>query len=348
MLQGIPADLSGGIIRLGDTKMLTRTLRGSSQTPHARARRRLAWLVISAFALWALLGPGVAPAAAFTPGENGHPTSGPYSDLKGGSATFTFQANAILYCDSENGASGFTFHLDYSVTGTLPVSASLVAYLSPNNGAVNGNSGGDDAGYIAAVESNYTVLDIGGLTGSGTLDFDLTITAPFTLASGGVLGVIATEADETIVSNSKTNSLNCTEAQPTPTPPVETPTPTPTPTPTGSVLPTQSASPTPTPEVTPTPPVETPTPPVETPTPTGSVLPTFGTPSLSPTRTPTPTGSVLPNFGTPEPTLSPPPTDADGSANGSGSAPMLALLLLAAGTVGLMVATPLPRRVRRR
>ena len=56
----------------------------------------------------------------FTAGDNGHPTSGPYSDLNGGTATFTFQNNAQLFCDSNDGATSFTFRLDYNVTGTLP------------------------------------------------------------------------------------------------------------------------------------------------------------------------------------------------------------------------------------
>jgi hypothetical protein len=213
--------------------------------------------------------------AAFTPGENGHPNGGPYSDLMGGTATFTFQQNATLTCDAGDNASTFTFHLDYSVTGTLPDGATLVVYLSPNNGAIEGNSGGNDAAYIAAVESNWVPLDVSGLSGTGTIDFSLTVTSSFQLSSGGVLGVIASEAGADGQSwTSKTNSLNCTEAEatptPTPTPVEETPAPTPTPTP----VETPVVTPTPTPE-------ETPQGSTPTPTPEESVLAGTGTPAPS-------------------------------------------------------------------
>ena len=97
----------------------------------------------------------------FTAGDNGHPTSGPYSDLNGGTATFTFQNNAQLFCDSNDGASSFTFNLDYNVTGTLAAGSTVVVYLSPNQGAINGNGGSDPDAYVADVESNFVVLDVG-------------------------------------------------------------------------------------------------------------------------------------------------------------------------------------------
>ena len=64
----------------------------------------------------------------------------------------------------------FTFKLDYNVTGTLAAGSTVVVYLSPNQGAINGNAGGDEAGYIADVESNFVVLDVGNLSGSGNAD----------------------------------------------------------------------------------------------------------------------------------------------------------------------------------
>ena len=167
---------------------------------------------IAALLLSAMFGIRPAITAAFTPGENGHPTNGPYSDLKGGTANFTFETNAVLSCDSDNNATSFTFTVDYSVTnGPLPAGATLVIYLSPNNGAIQGNSNGDAAGYIADVESNFASKDVGGLDGSGTFEVTLNISSPFQLNSGGVLGVFASENGGQSWT-SKTNSLNCTEA----------------------------------------------------------------------------------------------------------------------------------------
>ena len=52
-------------------------------------------------------------------------------------------------------------------SASLPAGASLVIYLSPNQGAINNNANGDEAGYIADVESNYGVINFpGGLSGS--------------------------------------------------------------------------------------------------------------------------------------------------------------------------------------
>src|SRR4029079_9727038 len=193
----------------------------------SRIARRLSWLVVAALTTVALVRPGAGGASAFNAGQNGHPTNGPYSDLKGGTATFTFQANATLTCDRGDSANGFDFTLNYS-NANLPAGSSIVVYLSPNNGAINGNAGGNAAAYIAQVESNYTVVTFAsGLSGSGTLHIDLAVTHPFTLSTGGVLGVVATQSNASIVTTSKTNSLNCTEAESTPTPaPTSTPAPT--------------------------------------------------------------------------------------------------------------------------
>jgi hypothetical protein len=185
-------------------------------TQSGRASRTM--IVIAALAALALsIAFGLRPptAAAFTPGENDHPTGGPYSDLKGGTATFTFEQNATLTCDSEDNASSFTFTVNYDVTGTLPAGATLVVYLSPNNGAIEGNSGGDDAGYIADVESNFFAKDVSGLTGTGSFEVTVPISVSFQLVSGGVLGVFASELGGQSWS-SKTNSLNCTEAESAP------------------------------------------------------------------------------------------------------------------------------------
>ncbi len=281
--------------------------------------RTAGWLAVAGMLATALLAPSSVLSAGYTPGANGHPTSGPYSDLKGGTATFTFEQNGQLFCSAGDTATSFSFKLDYS-NANLPAGSSIVVYLSPNQGAINGNAGGDASGYIADVESNYGVITFGsGLSGSGTIDVDVNVTKAFTATGGGILGVVATESGGAVVTNSKTNSLNCTEAQPTPTPTVApTPTPTvePTPTPTVAPTPTPTVEPTPTPTVEPTPtPTVAPTPtPTVAPTPTPTVEPT-PTPTVAPTPTPTveptPTPTVAP---TPTPTVEP-DAHADGRAD---------------------------------
>ena len=187
-------------------------------------------IALAALTISALMAFRPAAVAAFTAGENGHPTSGPYSDLKGGTASFTFETDATLTCDANDGAKGFDFTVNYSVSGAaLPAGATLVVYLSPNQGAINGNAGGDEAGYVTQVESNYSVIDVAGLSGSGTIAVDLAVTHGFTLATGGVLGVFASENGGQGWT-AKTNSLNCSEAEGSPTPteqPTEQPTATP-------------------------------------------------------------------------------------------------------------------------
>ena len=181
----------------------------------------------------ALLAVSPAMVAAFTAGDNGHPTNGPYSDLKGGTGTFTFEQNGVLFCSANDSASSFSFKLDYA-NADLPAGASIVVYLSPNQGAINNNGGSDPNGYIAAVEANYGVINFPtGLSGNGTLDIDVDVTTAFTATGGGILGVVAAQTSGS-VTTSKTNSLNCTESQSTPTP-TPTATPTATPTPEGSV-----------------------------------------------------------------------------------------------------------------
>ncbi len=288
-------------------------------------------------AFLASVGSASATADNYTPGDSGHPTSGESSNLMGAAASFTFETNATLTCDAQDSAEAFSFHIDYSVTGTVPGGATLVVYLSPNQGAINGNAGGDAAGYIAAVESNFITVDIGNLSGSGTLDVGLTITEPFTLSTGGVLGVIAREADESIVSNSKTNSLNCTEA------PGHTPAPSPsqstapsaseamTASPTESVAPSASASASATPSET------------VAPTPEGSVQGATGTPA----PTSTPEGGVLGATGSPAPAGG--VESSDGAVGGPISSGLLAALaaLLLVISLGWFAVLNL-REVRRR
>jgi hypothetical protein len=177
-------------------------------------------MIIAAVAMGIIalaLGYFVHPAYAadtFTPGQNGAPTDGTHSDLLGGTANFTFEQDAVLSCDGDT-ATSFTFTVDYDITGTLPDGATLVVYLSPNQGAINNNGGSDPDAYIAAVESNYTVVDVGGLSGTGSFEVTVDVTSDFQLAGGGVLGVFASE-DGGQSWDGKTNSLQCSEAQSAP------------------------------------------------------------------------------------------------------------------------------------
>ena len=159
------------------------------------------------------------------------------------------------------------------------------------------------------MESNYIVIPVAGLSGSGSLPVALNVTHPFQLVTGGALGVFAEEQNGQSWTG-KTNSLNCTEASGTPAPtPVQTPVETPVQTP-----------------------VQTPgRDPVQTPVQDPGSRPRFETPVQTPVQTPvetpvqtpeqtvagatgTPEQSVEAATGTPEPTL---PNGAMGLDKGS-------------------------------
>jgi hypothetical protein len=312
--------------------------------------RPAGWLGVVAMLAIAILGPsaGSALAGTFNPGQNGHPTSGHLTDLKGrgGDVVFKFQTNMTINCDGST-TQQFNMKLDYDITGAaLPAGSTLVVYLSPNQGAINNNAGGDEAGYISTVESNEGSVDMSGLSGSGTLTIHVSVSHPFQLSGGGVLGVIADDKDGTSAWTTKTNSINCGEALATPTP---TPTEAPTPTPTEAPTPTPTEAPTPTPTEAPTPTVApTPTPtaiPTEAPTPTPTAIPTEA-PTPTPTATapaatptPTPTGGVEAATGTPRVTL--PPTDTLGGGQQGGSSSWRMILIVMAGVLaGILTLTP--------
>ena len=184
----------------------------STRIAASRPTILLAAIAAIALSMLYLISP-VKAADPFQPGQDGHPTTGESSDLGGGTATFTFQTNAILSCDGDT-ATSFSFHIDYTVTGApLGAGAVLIVYLSPNQGAINNNNGGDVQGYIDDVQSNFKSVPIAGLSGSGTLDVIVTVSTPFELNGGGVLGVIAETSADAVVSNSKSNSVQCSEAE---------------------------------------------------------------------------------------------------------------------------------------
>ena len=223
----------------------------------SRLARRLSWLVVLALTTAALFVPSTASVFAAGPGDNGNgwPDGGPKSnstvdgsaaDVAGG-ATMN---SAKMFCDGDDAdhfSGSFELNKDFDAGSTI------VVYLTANNGS--------DASPASNVSKNYAVVPV---EDAGTYHFTLNITAPFSTSTGGILIVFAVNEDGTVISSSKSNSLNCTEAAPTPRP-TPTPEPTPTPTPEPTPTPTPEPTPTPTPEPTPTP---TPTPPGATPTPT--------------------------------------------------------------------------------
>jgi hypothetical protein len=218
----------------------------SSTRSGARPRlaRRLSWLAVLSLTSAALFAPSSAVQAA-GPGDNGNgwPDGGPKSSgtvdgSASGVAGGATMNNAEMFC---NGTSADHFSGSFVLNKDFDAGSTIVVYLSANNGS--------NASPAANVSKNYEVVAVGD---AGTYTFTLDITSPFTSSAGGVLIVFAVNDDGTVISSSKTNSLNCTEATVTPTPtPVVTPTPTPV------------VTPTPTPVVTPPP-----TPPGSTPTPT--------------------------------------------------------------------------------
>lgn len=221
----------------------------SPRGARSRLARRLSWLAVLALTSAALFVPTTSPVLAAGPGDNGNgwPDGGPKSSatVDGSASDVAAGAKmnpAEMFCQ---GTSADHFSGSFELLKDFDAGSTIVVYLVANNGS--------NASPAANVSKNYAVVQV---EDAGTYHFTLNITAPFTETSGGVLIVFAVNDDGTVISSSKSNSLNCTEAVPTPQP---TPTPTPEPTPT----PTPEPTPTPTPEPTPTP-----TPPGATPTPT--------------------------------------------------------------------------------
>ena len=207
----------------------------------SRLGRRLSWLAVLALTSAALFVPTTSAVLAAGPGDNGNgwPDGGPKSsatvdgsktDVAGG-ATMN---SAEMFC---NGTSANHFSGSFELTKDFDAGSTIVVYLSANNGS--------NASPAANVSKNYAVVPV---EDAGTYPFTLTITAPFTSSAGGVLIVFAVNDNGTIISSSKSNSLNCTEAAATPTPVV-----TPEPTPVVTPEPTPVVTPEPTPVITPDP-----------------------------------------------------------------------------------------------
>jgi hypothetical protein len=282
------------------------------------ALRLAGWLGVIAMLAIAILGPSAASIAAATP------TGGATSDLKGIASSYTnvlidgaggTNQDTVLSCNGDT-ATQFTSHISFHLSQTAPAGSFFRVYLTPNGGAQLSPAGVD-------ITANQGTVSTAGLTaGDHTLPISLNVTTSFSITSGGVLLVIADDASGAKF-NSKSNSLNCTEAEtppPTPTNPPPTPT-NPPPTPTN-------------PPPTPTNPPPTPTNPPPTPT----------NPPPAATPTTAPTGEVEAAVGTPRVTL--PPTDTVGGDAQQGSGNWRILLIVMAGLLtGILALTP--KRARR-
>jgi hypothetical protein len=184
----------------------------SSARSGARPRlaRRLSWLAVLSLTSAALFAPSSAVLAA-GPGDNGNgwPDGGPKSSgtvdgSASGVAGGATMNNAKMFCD---GTSANHFSGSFDLNKDFDAGSTIVVYLSANNGS--------NASPAANVSQNYAVVPV---EDAGTYTFTLHITAPFTSSAGGVLIVFAVNDDGTVISSSKSNSLNCTEATGTPTP----------------------------------------------------------------------------------------------------------------------------------
>ena len=271
-----------------------------------------------------MVGPGTPIVLADAPGGNGteQPSGGPRSNATLGTAAAAGNSatmnNATMSCngDSVSSVSG-----SFDLTKDLDAGSTIVVYLVPNDGS--------NASPAANVSKNYEMVPV---HFAGSYPFTITISFGFTASSGGILAVFAVNSDgSTVISSSKSNSLNCTEAVSTPTP-TASPTQGLTPTPTPTASPTQGLTPTPTPTASPTQGTTTPT---ATPTPTGDVD-DGGT---------DPTGGVQGQTGTPATTLPPTATALDRSASPSTDVWRIVLLALAAiVALAILFAPAAPRR----
>jgi hypothetical protein len=228
----------------------------------ARLARRVSWLAVVSLTAAALFVPSASPVLAAGPGDNGNgwPDGGPKSSATvdgnaAGVAGGATMNSAKMFC---NGTSANHFTGSFTLSKDFDAGSTIVVYLAANNGS--------NASPADNVSKNFAEVDV---DDAGTYQFTLDITAPFTSSAGGILIVFAVNDDGTVISSSKSNSLNCTESESTPTP-TPVPTATPTPVPTATPTPVPTATPTPVPTATPTPvPTATPTPvPTSTPPPT--------------------------------------------------------------------------------
>ena len=179
----------------------------------ARLARRLSWLAVLSLAVGGAIRAGGSPVLAAGPGDNGNgwPDGGPKSSA-------TVDGNAAggrRWRDHELGdrcsATGrprTTSVAPSTLNKDFDAGSKIVVYLSANNGS--------NASPAANVSKNYAEIDV---EDAGTYPFTLRHhRAVHRRRAGGVLIVFAVNDDGTVISSSKSNSLNCTESESTPTP----------------------------------------------------------------------------------------------------------------------------------
>src|SRR5262245_5817471 len=141
------------------------------------------WVAVAGLLGAALVSPAAVSAAG--PGSDDNlPNSGHTSNT--GGITPTFIANAVMTCTEDSSVTNVSGQ--FTLSGTAGAGTFVVIYLTPNNGS--------DATPAGNVENNEVKVDISGK--SGTVDFSLSITSPFTTTQGGVLAVFAKDQDGSI------------------------------------------------------------------------------------------------------------------------------------------------------
>jgi len=192
-----------------------------SRTPQRRGLiRGFGWLFAAGLLVFAALAPATVSASG--PGNNGaDPTgNGTTSHAKVGgvlaaAADSATMGSAKIFCQGDS-----VGHIDgsFTLTKTLDVGSVITVYLAPNNG-----SNADPIGNVSKNETSITLTAANNTSGS-VIDWSITVTSAFTATTGGILGVFAVNEGGSVISPSKTNSLNCGETETTTTSTTTTPT----------------------------------------------------------------------------------------------------------------------------
>jgi hypothetical protein len=145
------------------------------------------------------------------PGDNGSTASGNGttsdatvdSSLADAGSSATMGQDAVMVCDGDNvgSVSG-----EFTLSKDLDSGSKITIYLFPNNGS------NADPAVVSKNEVTVTLDSSDDASGS-VVPFTVNITNAFTADTGGILAVFAVNADNTtVISSSKSNSLNCSEA----------------------------------------------------------------------------------------------------------------------------------------